>query len=204
MISDQIELIATRLKGNLPGRSAQKLMAPTVRPIGNNWPDPESAQPSGVMILLFPSNGHLSTVLIRRTNLGPHARQISLPGGKRDHSDASILTTALRETEEEIGVSASDIKYLGRLTPLFVPHSNFCINPMVGVLNYTPDFEPNASEVEEVIVVDLDSLFSNNALAIKDMSRDGRKIIAPYFDVHGHIVWGATAMIISEFKELMR
>jgi 8-oxo-dGTP pyrophosphatase MutT (NUDIX family) len=194
--------IEKRMGKVLPGQQAQAMMAPSLRPGGRTGYDGSNPQLSGVMILLIPEDGILTTVFIHRTIWGPHGGQISLPGGKMEASDPDLIFTALRETSEEIGIETSSVKVLGSLTPLYVPHSNYLIHPVVGTMATVPEFNPDAHEVESVIRIALNELFDPENRKVMTIHRPGMDITAPYYDANGHRVWGATAMIMSEFEQV--
>ncbi len=198
-----IEDLRTALLRPLPGRSAQELMAPSLRPAGKITHDGSEPRASGVLILLFPGLKGLSTVFIERSQWGPHGGQISLPGGKKEDQDPDIVCTALRETSEEIGIVTSGIEMMGLLTTLFVPHSNYLIQPVVGYLWSQPVFKPDLHEVESVVVVGLSDLFDPVNRKTMIIRRPDVDISAPYYDADGHHVWGATAMIISELEVVL-
>jgi len=193
------------LKRALPGESAQQLMAPSVRSDPGILFDPASARPSGVMILLFPdSRGFINTVFIERSrDGGPHSGQISLPGGRREPGDRDLLETALRESEEEIGVRRSLVTSLGSLTPLYVPNSGNLIHPFIGWLSVEPDLVPDPHEVASIVMVPIESLYDPQNRKVARMERKGLMIEAPYYNAAGHVLWGATAMIMSEFEVLL-
>ncbi|HBB90591.1 MAG: hypothetical protein A2X22_01305 [Bacteroidetes bacterium GWF2_49_14] len=203
MTDIRIEDLRTALLRPLPGRSAQELMAPSLRPAGKTTYDGSEPRASGVMILLFPGIKGLSTVFIERSQWGPHGGQISLPGGKKEEQDPDIVYTALRETSEEIGLVTSGVETIGLLTTLFVPHSNYLIQPVVGYLSTQPAFKPDLHEVESIVVVGLPELFDPVNRKIMTIRRPGDDITAPYYDAGGHYVWGATAMIISELEVIL-
>jgi 8-oxo-dGTP pyrophosphatase MutT (NUDIX family) len=193
------ESVKKALEPPLPGLPAQELMEPTVRFTGTHYPDPSLARQSSVLILIYPSPKGFCIPFIQRPDYaGAHGGQISLPGGKRELSDTSNWGTALRETNEELGIPIENIEFLGELSPLFIPNSNYIVYPEVGCLGETPEFYPSQFEVSEVIEVPVKTFCS--ASNIKRFSRtiNGRTIEAPYFDVEGRIIWGATAMIMSE------
>ncbi|MFA6128116.1 MAG: CoA pyrophosphatase [Bacteroidales bacterium] len=202
MINDKIRHLQECLKGELPGRKAQELMAPSIRPRGSALFDGSNPRSSGVMILLFPTEQGISTVFIVRTAGGPHGGQISLPGGKQEKSDRDLSKTALRETQEEIGVDPSSILEIGTLTPLYVPHSNFFIQPVIGFVEFHPTFIPDQKEVAGVIEIPLMQLFDPKNRKSMILSAAGAEITAPYYEASGHRIWGATAMIISEFERI--
>jgi len=201
----QFPLIAqleNRLKLPLPGIEAQFKMAPSIR-TPMSFDDMMKNEPvkSSVLILLYPRNGELSIVLIKRNEYdGMHSNQISLPGGKMDATDHDEAHTALREAEEETGVIAKDIKLLGQLTTFYVQPSNFIVYPFVGYIPYTPEFKPDKNEVQYLIEATV-NLIRDKAIVKKTDIKTTRGIIieAPYYDISGQIVWGATAMMLSEF-----
>jgi 8-oxo-dGTP pyrophosphatase MutT (NUDIX family) len=202
MINSQMHQLQECLKRDLPGRQAQELMAPSIRPPGLAQFNGSNPRSSGVMILLFPSGQGVCTVFIVRTPGGPHGGQISLPGGKQEISDSDLSDTARRETFEEIGVGSDSIAEIGKLTPLYVPHSNFIIQPVIGWVAFYPVFTLDEQEVASVIVTPLKQLFDPVNRKTMILNRAGAEIMAPYYEASGHRIWGATAMIISEFENI--
>ncbi|MFO7617903.1 MAG: CoA pyrophosphatase [Bacteroidales bacterium] len=203
MINPVIANLKQALEGKLPGREAQIRMSPTLRPAGQIQFDGSAFKPSGVLILLFPGPEGLSTIFIERSSNGPHGGQVSLPGGKQENGDPDLVHTALREAEEEIGVEGGNLEIIGNLTPLYVPHSNYCIQPVVAWSPVEPQLRINRDEVEEPVIVSLDQLFRTENRKTMTFNHNGTVITAPYYDASGHCVWGATAMIISELEELV-
>lgn len=190
------------LQGPKPGLPAQARMAPRPRP---GWPPDENVSPrqGGVLILLYPHAGQLHLVLTRRTEtLGNHKGQISLPGGRCEENE-TIEQTALREAQEELGVMPEAITVLGTLTPLYIPPSDFCITPVVGWTPAPPNWQPDALEVAELLQVPLRHLADPATERQETRQRYGLPVQIPYFLVQGHQVWGATAMVLSEFLALL-
>ena len=189
-----------RLLDPLPGRGAQIKMAPS--PLDENRFNENPNRPSrpgGVMALLYPKNNELYLPLMKRpTYNGAHGGQVSFPGGKVEKEDFDLTATALRETEEEMGVERDGIKVLGKLSDLFIIASNFKVSPTVGLIDYTPKFIPDPYEVEEVLEVSIAQLLDLNRRGVKEMRFGKYMIQSPFFDVQGHVVWGATAMMLSE------
>lgn len=189
-----------RLAKPLPGRNAQARMAPM--PIDENRfnENPKNpARPGGVMILLYPKNGEIYLPLMKRPSYdGAHSGQVSFPGGKVELEDKDLIATALRETEEEIGVKQSEIAVLGQLSELFIIASNFKVFPSLGLMQFTPDFVPDPYEVESVLQVPLGQLWDKSRQGIQEMRFGQYTIHSPYFEIEGHKVWGATAMMLSE------
>lgn len=198
-----INKLRNRLQLDLPGKQAQQKMAPTLRFQGENYPDPALSKPSAVLILLYPDNNEWYTIFIERTSYGLHGGQISLPGGKKEKNDPDLRATALREANEEIGVESSKIELIGELTPLHVPHSQFWITPVVGFLKEVPILKRDVREVRSIIQLSLGDLFEKKNKGMDTIIRAGNEIQAPYYQANGHIVWGATAMIMSELEALI-
>ncbi len=186
---------------SLPGVKAQLKMAPAGRKIN---PTDENIRYSAVMLLLWEERSEPHTTLIlRNTYKGVHSAQISLPGGKKELSDPNLEFTALRETEEEIGVTG--IKVITELSEIFIPPSKFLVQPYVGYISEPPQYIPDEREVAEVFSIRLRDII--NEANVQETSfpiGDGQlKIKAPYFHLNGQVVWGATAMILSEFKDVL-
>lgn len=201
-----ITSLLSRLELPLPGEIAHAKMAHIAR--GSVVPAPDHAKLASVLILLYEKENQWFTTLMKRTSKfknDKHKGQISFPGGQSEPTDSSKADTALRENEEEMGISASNIKILGPLTELYIPVSNFLVQPYIGYLNTSPIFKPDTNEVDEVIEVPL-SILTNQYNKKNTSIKITSEIIlqdVPYFDVHGHIVWGATSMIISEFVDVL-
>jgi 8-oxo-dGTP pyrophosphatase MutT (NUDIX family) len=123
---------------------------------------------------------------------------MAFPGGRYEKTDEDLIRTALREAQEEIGIKASDVQILGQLTELFIPPSNFFVLPVIGKLSYRPDFYPDPREVEAVLEVSLNEMMDETIVGSTLLDVRGVSIDAPFYDIQGHQVWGATAMMISE------
>jgi 8-oxo-dGTP pyrophosphatase MutT (NUDIX family) len=201
-----IEQLKERLLQPLPGDEKQFLMAPVTRKrIKDLSPDQFNPRRSAVLILLFPINNVLKTVLIQRTEYkGVHSGQVAFPGGKFEETDKELVNTAIRETYEEIGIEPNDLTVLGKLSDLYITPSNFLVSPYVAYMNKIPVFHPNELEVQKVIVIDLEYLSDISIKGIKVIEQSsGLKIETPYYEVEGLTVWGATAMIISELNAVV-
>jgi 8-oxo-dGTP pyrophosphatase MutT (NUDIX family) len=136
--------------------------------------------------------------------LGAHGGQISLPGGKAEAGETRI-ETALREAEEEIGVPASQIEIVGELTEFFVIPSNFLITPVVGFLKGSPEFIPDSKEVKKIINASVEDLLRVDAVITKEiLAAKMFPMMAPHFEIENEIVWGATAMMINEFRMVVQ
>jgi 8-oxo-dGTP pyrophosphatase MutT (NUDIX family) len=195
-----------KLREPLPGMDAQYEMAPATReryPIERLKPD--TYRKSAVMILIYSLNNHYYIPLTKRhTYDGKHSGQISLPGGKLDEQDESLKHTALRELDEEIGIN-EHVEVIGNLTPIYIPVSNFYVEPYIGIYSHSEiNFSTNEREVNELIHLDLEVLKNDNIIQTEGIVHgDGYKLKTPYFEVEGNIIWGATAMILNEFKKLI-
>jgi 8-oxo-dGTP pyrophosphatase MutT (NUDIX family) len=154
---------------------------------------------------LYPREDALYTVFIKRPEYeGYHSGQISLPGGKFQTEDIDLKQTALREAFEETGIIPEGVTILSALTELFIPPSNFILTPFIGYQMDRPRFIPDAREVAEVIEADIRD-FNPNNFHIKDIIlHNGRVVKTPYYDIRGHVIWGATGMIMREVEELFR
>lgn len=201
-----VDMIEGALRKPLPGLKAQLRMAP--RPGSLKLPEPHRMpRKSGVLVVLFPDavRDDLCLVLTRRTErVADHKGQISLPGGAADPEDASIVHTALREACEEVGVCSDAMRVLGSLTPVYIPPSDFCVQPYVAYLSSPPQFSPQPEEVAEILEVPLSHLLDERNVVVEEWILDGEKKQVPYFDVYGHKVWGATAVVLSEFIAVLQ
>lgn len=191
-----------------PGLSAQLKMAPSHRMASERvfTHVPKSAKKAAVMMLLYPNAANeLMFCLIQRTTYdGKHSGQISFPGGKQEQEDCDFWATALRETEEEIGVSRSSVRLLTSLSSTYIPPSNFQVYPYLAYVVNQPNFVPEKGEVAAIIEVKLDALLAKDALKKGLMSASYMEdVTVPMFIFNGHKVWGATAMILSETRELI-
>ena len=205
MQTEFIQNIQQRLSNGLPGREAQLSMAPGLR--RHYREAPKSAAVACVILLLFPKEGQAHFALIQRPTYekGSHSGQISFPGGRLEESDPSLEMGALREAEEEVGIIKEDVNLLGRLTELYIPVSNFLVHPFVGALDYTPDFVPQPSEVESILQVPVSEILKPGNRKFTDMRVRENIVLknTPYFDLFGNVVWGATAMMLGEFAEVL-
>jgi 8-oxo-dGTP pyrophosphatase MutT (NUDIX family) len=193
------------LRKPLPGLSAQVEMAPLPRPGTAVFTEKrEGSSQAGVLVLIFPRKAGPALALTRRSDrLTVHQAQISFPGGRQEAGE-SLRRTALRETEEELGISARDFRILGSLTPLFIPPTNYIIHPTVAGLSKTPRFVPSEAEVAEVLEVPLDLLLDKSTVRREIWIIRGAPVDVPFFEFQGHRIWGATAMVLAELLHVMR
>jgi 8-oxo-dGTP pyrophosphatase MutT (NUDIX family) len=200
VLHDLEHSLRERLAGTLPGVQAHLRFAPTpMRPGWRVGHYPEDTRTAAALLLLYPLEGDVALPLtVRATGLARHAGQISLPGGATDPGE-TLSEAALREASEEIGVDATSVRILGELTPVHVLVSGFTLHPIVGVTDTRPDFIAAPGEVGEILEVSLEHLRDASRIGQGTRTREGVAVEYPYFDLLGHQVWGATAMILGEF-----
>lgn len=192
----------------LPGDVEQLKMAPYNRTARNiaKVVNPRPRE-SAVLLLIYPNeNEQPHFVLMQRPpHPGAHGSQVSLPGGKREEYDASLMHTALRETSEELGVDSTVIEVLGELTSVYIPPSGFMVYPFIGITEQKLRFQPDSREVKYLIESPVSTLLKPDVIKQKKIpiGLSKLKVNTPYFDIRNHVVWGATAMILSEFKALV-
>lgn len=200
------ESLRERLSMPLPGLDAQARMAPMSRVAEMKRREiPETAKKSAVLILFYPGENGVHFPLIKRNDYkGVHSGQIALPGGTWEETDGDLLFTALREANEEVGVLSDEVEVLGPLTKLYIPPSNFMVQPYVGVSKRRPDFVPDPSEVAELIEAPLGH-FRDSRYAVQSKIKHSTGVMfdVPSFDIFGHVVWGATAMMLSELTFIL-
>ncbi len=201
-----INFLGDKLTGPLPGYPAQIKMS-GIRQFreSGDMVIPDDVNHGGVLALFYPIDNKPAIAFIKRTEYdGAHSGQISFPGGKMEQGDQSVIDTALRETEEEIGIPVKEITVLGRLTDLYIPPSRFLVTPVVGYITRTPEFRPDRIEVERIIETPLTSLLSEDAIQEKEIEvMNGMRWSVPCYYVDGNIIWGATAMMLSELLEVI-
>lgn len=197
-----VKLLKDRVKEGLPGREAHLRMIPAHR-IPEFKTDGGNGKPSAVLLLLYPKDDFLSCVFIQRPVYnGYHSGQISLPGGKFSPEDRELSCTALREAREEVAIDPSKVELLFHLTPLFIPPSNFTLTPFVGIYPHRPHFTPDPREVAGILELDIRK-FSPSYRDEKDITlHNGKSVRTPYYNIDGNVIWGATAMVMSEFEML--
>jgi len=163
-------------------------------------------RPGAVLLLIYPgADGAINFPLIKRPDyIGAHAGQVSFPGGKAEAGETTIQT-ALREAQEEIGVDPSEVNVIGVLSNFFVMPSNFMVTPVVGYMNERPTFVPDKIEVVRVLEGDINRLMPDAAITTSEIVvAKTYKLMAPHFLIDNEIVWGATAMMLNEFRYLLK
>jgi 8-oxo-dGTP pyrophosphatase MutT (NUDIX family) len=203
MLSDLERRLEAALSRPLPGVEAQLRLAPTPRPGWRPGRAPSEARAAAALLLLFPVDGKVRLLLtVRSSSLPNHAGQVSFPGGAVEPGE-TIEQAALREAQEEIGVSPEGVRVLGRLTPLHIPVSGYMLHPVVGVTDHRPDLRLADAEVEQVIDPKLETLLDPGNFRHRPRVRDDLFQNVPYFALDGVQVWGATAMVLSEFLQVV-
>jgi len=181
---------------------------------GYKRPDLEAAlrsdpppRESAVLALIYENAEEAHALLmLRPTYAGVHSGQVSFPGGRREPQDADLRETALREFAEETGAATDGIDLLGALTPVYIPPSRSLVTPYIGIAEQAGPFAPDAREVAELIEAPLSLLLRDDILKRREqhIAIMGRSVEIPYYDVMGRVVWGATAMMLAELRELLR
>ena len=163
-----------------------------------------NSTPAAVLILLYLEDNEIHFFLTKRSNkLEHHKGQISLPGGTQEENE-KLTHTALRETQEEIGINKTSISIIGSMTPLFVPVTGFMINPFIGYSLNKLEPTPDPLEVEAIFSVNISDLLNEANRTIQQRNIRGYDVEVPYFKLNNYEVWGATSMILSEFRDLIK
>ena len=198
-----INSIKIHLNNNKPGEKAQKLMMPEGRILSPEYQ--VKPIPSAVLIALFIDKNQLYFPIIRRPVYnGMHSGQIAFPGGKRDSSDSNLIHTALREANEEIGIIPDEVEVLGTLTQLYIPITNMNVLPVVGYLKTKPSYILNKHEVDAIYNINIKDIFDFDKKITETWNLRHNNINVPFYNINKQKIWGATAMIISEFEQLLR
>ncbi|HQV76449.1 MAG TPA: CoA pyrophosphatase [Flavobacteriales bacterium] len=203
-----LDILRTALSGPLPGH--EELLALS----GYSRLDIERARAldpapreSAVLALLYPKGGQLHCLLmVRPIYDGVHSGQVAFPGGKREPGDPSLKETALREFHEETGADPKEVEVLGALTPVYIPPSRMVVTPFVGFVEQIGPWQPDPMEVARLIEAPLEELLREDVLKKRDQYIEimGRTVEIPYFEIHGEVVWGATALMLGELRVLLR
>ncbi len=194
------------MKHPLPGREAQLSMSPSpvdMRRFDSKLPD--NHRKGSVLILLYPDRDKAFFPLIKRPVYpGVHSGQIAFPGGKMEEEDEDEIETALREAWEEVGILPEQVKLIGRMSDLFIPASNFLVTPVLGYSEVIPDFVAEEKEVARIIQTAVSTLYEPTIRKQKILEFSNNfRLDTPYFEVDKEMVWGATAMILSELLQIL-
>ena len=204
---DVIFKVYEAFQNPLPGKEAHLELAPYRKNVKFNF-EQNNPKIASTLLLLYPKDYDIYFCLIERAEYeGTHSNQIAFPGGKNENGE-TIKQTAIRETQEEIGIDPISINIIGELTQVYVPPSNYLIHPFVGYLDLEPSFKADKREVKKIIEVNIEELFSDEIIKNKQMTfkRKGGdlKLDVPYLDLNNQVVWGATSVILNEFRKMLQ
>lgn len=201
--ADALARLEAGLRGALPGPAAQARLAPVPR---RAWPpgvNPARPRDAAGLLLVFPKTGNNAHIILTvRSDSVRHGGQVSLPGGVVDPGE-TFEEAALREAHEEVALSLDQVRVLGALTPLDIPVSGFRLHPIVAVQPTRPQLTPSDGEVARILEISVDELLSPRHFVTAQRERDGFAFAVPAFQVAGVEIWGATAMVLSEFLALL-
>ncbi len=192
----------------MPGEASHYKMEPEVRKQlrESKKYNVRQAKKAAVLALFYPAPDHSTQLLfiLRKRYPGVHSNQVGFPGGKVEEEDSDLMETAKRETYEEVGVRPGSVEIVKSLSEVYIPPSNFLVQPFLGVMERPTSFIMDTKEVEEIIEVALTDLMNPDNLMMQQLTTSyARKIEVPAFKLKGYTVWGATAMMVSEIKDLI-
>jgi 8-oxo-dGTP pyrophosphatase MutT (NUDIX family) len=203
-----LEYVPLFAQAKLPAMEAHLKMAPFERmeSLKNAFSENKDPRMAAVMMLFYPKNGITHLVLIVRNSYeGVHSGQIAFPGGKYETEDENFAVTALRETHEEVGIHPDKMEIIKLFTPTYIPPSNFMVHPFFGICKDEICFIPQPSEVSSIIELPLSVFLSDKIIIEANLTTSyAKNINVPAFEIDGYIVWGATAMMLSELKEVLK
>ncbi len=206
-IEEQLKSIPSLLKNGHGGFEAQMRMAPEERrkDVERYMQSGKDARKGAVLILLFPFHGNIYISLIKRpTYVGVHSGQIAFPGGKAENGDKNLLHTALREAYEEVNITSDIVEGATELTSIYIPPSNFLVTPYVAFSKDLPDFKADPKEVEEILFLPITELWEDENIKLGDFNSANYLVKNyPYYDFSIGRVWGASAMMLAELKQLL-
>ncbi len=191
------------------GEKAHMEMLPKFRTKELREVDVEKANPreAAVLALFYPDKDDITNIvlILRKTYKGVHSAQIGFPGGRVELTDSNLEETAIRETYEEVGVQPENINILKKITKIYIPPSNFWVHPFIGLANHTPNFVRQETEVEQIVEVKLEDFLNESNLIEKTLNTSyAKNVNVPAFFLNEHVVWGATAMMLSEVKMILK
>jgi len=167
----------------------------------------KKAKHAGVLALFYPDKDIETkfVLILRKTYKGVHSAQVAFPGGKLETQDASLQDAALRETFEEVGVPINAVQIVRSISQVYIPPSNFYVQPFIGFTQTTPEFIKQDDEVEALIEIDLEHFLDEQSLISKKVKTSySIEVEVPAFKLNDYVVWGATAMMLSEIKDLLK
>ena len=184
------------------GEYAHKLMAPQGRLLA---PDHEiPPRPSAILIALYEKDDQIFFPIIRRNIYnGLHSGQMGFPGGKFEPNDKTLINTALRESQEEIGINSNEVVVLGTLSELYIPITNVQILPVIAYLKTEPNFILDSHEVDSIFTINITEIMNHSNKVTELWTIRGAEVNVPFYYIHEQKIWGATAMILSELEQLL-
>ena len=201
-----IESLKIKLAQPLPGQIAHQSALPPNRKASDIKALEGSETKKAAVLILIENNQNQAEIvfILRSTYNGTHSGQISFPGGKREKGDSDYLETALRETEEEIGINRTDLKVMGALSPIYIPPSNFLVYPFVAFSHSVLNKRAEEKEVANIYTINLEQLFAKETLKETNINHSSGQVYkVPAFNINGLKIWGATAMILAELKHVV-
>lgn len=189
---------------NLPGIEAHKKFYPLRF---EQIEKPDEVKLSAVGVHLFEKDTELCFILIERSEYkGHHSKQIAFPGGKKEIFDKDLEETARRESIEEINIVMNHAKLIGQITPVYIPVSNFEVYPFLYWHEQVPSYDSSSLEVNDIFIVNCSDLLNDDNLSESDIeiSKNSKLKKVPCFRLQNKIVWGATALILSEIREILK
>ena len=202
-----LELIEPLQQKPLGGLEAQFKLAPEMRlRYDMNKIKASNPRKAAVLALFYPnSEGETTLLLTKRASYkGTHSAQISFPGGKIEKDDTSLYHTALREANEEVGIIIEDVLKIREITDVYIPPSNFLVTPFVAYTNNRPAFVLNEEVASTLEIKVTDLLDDSNIDTVMMQTSYMKKVAVPCFRLNDMIVWGATGMMLSEIKEMLK
>ena len=206
---DFLQLISKIKNIPLPAESSHLKMVPPFRRELMKFQEEsiKNAKKAGVLALFYPNTANKTNfvLILRKTYKGVHSAQIGFPGGKLEKQDKSLEGAAIRETFEEVGVPVSDISIVKEMTQVYIPPSNFYVHPFMGITKTKPVFKLQDDEVEALLEVDLQNFLEEGVIMSNRVTASySVDVEVPTFRLNGYVVWGATAMMLSEIKDLLK
>lgn len=194
---------------SLPAETSHFKMVPPSRKVfaKYNKTEIENAKQAGVLALFYPAQTNETTfiLILRKTYKGVHSAQVSFPGGKVEDVDVTLKDTAVRETYEEVGVPIKHIQVIANMSQVYIPPSNFFVQPYLGITEKRPLFKKQDNEVEQLIEVKLQDLIDDKNIIMQNVETSYNiDVEVPAFQLNGFTVWGATAMVLSEIKDVIK
>lgn len=206
-IENLASAIRQQIEKKLPGLEAHKTMLPEGRTMPDNYLENiNHYKQSAVFALIFQEENTFHLLLTQRHQYeGKHSGQISFPGGKKEEGDENLLITAYRETYEEVGIPENQIELISSLSPLYIPVSNFYVQPYLGYVSTLPELVINTREVKSIVKFPVLALNNPTLLKIKKIeASSGLFLTVPAFELDEHVIWGATAMMLREIGDIIK